>query len=74
MHRNEIWFDWLSKPDLSDARYLVRRKWMERDKAKLMFPDQADLIEHSGSGWQRIDPAMIGLDGGMSTDLSDGVE
>jgi hypothetical protein len=57
VHRNEIWYDWLSKPDLSDARYLVRRKWMERDKAKLMFPDQADLIEHSGSGWQRIDTA-----------------
>ena len=70
VHRNEIWYDWLSKPDLSDARYLVRRKWMERDKAKLMFPEKADLIEHSGSGWQRIDPAMIGLDGGMSTDLS----
>lgn len=56
VHRNEIWYGWLSKPDLSDARYLVRRKWMERDKAKLMFPEQADLIEHSGSGWQRIDP------------------
>ena len=70
IHRNEIWHDWLAKPDLSDARYLVRRRWMEREKAKLMFPQQAGLIEHAGSGWQRIDPGLLGMDGGTSTDLA----
>lgn len=70
IHRNEIWFDWLAKSDMSDARYLVRRRWMERDKAALMFPDKADLIDHAGSGWQRIDPGLLGMDGGTSTDLA----
>lgn len=70
VHRNEIWYDWLAKPDLSDARYLVRRRWMERDKAKLMFPEKTHLIEHAGSGWQRIDPGLLGMDGGTSTDLA----
>lgn len=70
IHRNEIWYDWLARPDMSDARYLIRRKWMERDKASLMFRDKAELIEHSGSGWQQFDPGMLGLDGGQMTDLA----
>lgn len=70
IHRNEIWYDWLAKPDMSDARYLIRRKWMERDKAALMFKDKAELIEHSGSGWTQFDPGMLGMDGGKMTDLA----
>lgn len=70
VHRNEIWWDWKSRPDLSDARFLVRKKWMYRKQAALMIPDKAELIEHAGSGWQRFDPAMIGMDGGASTGLS----
>lgn len=70
IHRNEIWFDWLAKKDMSDARFLIRRKWMERTKAALMFPQKAALIEHAGSGWQRIDPGLMGLDGSTSTDLA----
>lgn len=70
IHRNEIFWDWLSKPDLSNARYLIRRKWTDRRLAKLKFPDQADLIEHSGAGWLGIDPGNLTLDGGTSTDLA----
>lgn len=70
IHRNEIFWDWLSKPDLSNARYLVRRKWTDRKLAKLKFPDKADLIEHSGAGWLGIDPGNLTLDGGSSTDLA----
>jgi len=69
IHRNEVWFDWLSKPDMSDARYLIRRKWMDRKQAKLMFPDQEELIEHASAGWQGIDPGVMSLDGGQSTGL-----
>lgn len=70
IHRNEIWWDWLAKPDMSNARYLIRRKWMERKQAKLLFPDQAELVEHSGNGWSGIDPALMGMDGGISTGLA----
>lgn len=70
VHRNEIWWDWLSvEPDLSDARYLIRRRWVDRDQAKLMFPDKAELIRASSTGWQGIDISMT-LDGGGSTDLA----
>jgi len=52
VHRREIWWDWLARePDLSDARYLVRRRWTDEDLAILMFPDHADLISNALSGW-----------------------
>ena len=71
IHRNEIWWDFLSKcPDLSDARYLVRRKWTDRKRAQLMFPEQADLIKYAANGWQSLDPGVLGIDGGGSTDLA----
>lgn len=70
IHRNEIWNDWKGKPDLSDARYLIRRKWMHRKQAALMIPDKAELIEHAGAGWQQFDPGMLSLEGGASTGLA----
>ena len=70
IHRNEIWYDWLAKPDMSNARYLVRRKWMDRKIAKLMHKQSEELIEHAGSGWQGIDPGIMSMDGGQSTGLA----
>lgn len=71
VHRNEIFWDFLSKePDLSDARYLVRRKWVDVELAKLMFPKKADLITSSGNGWKGIDFNTFTPDGGSSTDLA----
>lgn len=70
VHRNEIWWDWKAKPDLSDARYLIRRKWMHRKLAALMIPDKAELIEHAGAGWQQFDPGMLSMEGGSSTGLA----
>lgn len=72
IHRNEIFWDFLSKrPDLSDARYLVRRRWTDRTIAELMFPDKAELIRLSGTNWSSwsFDSDMT-LDGGQSTDLA----
>lgn len=70
IHRNEIWWDMLSvEPDLSDARYLIRRRWTPTTQAKLMFPDAKDLITQAVSGW----PIYEGLgttEGGTSTDLA----
>ena len=70
VHRNEIWFDWPSKIDMTNARYLIRRKWMGRKQAKLMMPDAAALIEYAGSGWLGIDPGVLSMDGGISTGLA----
>ena len=70
VHRNEIWWDWLdTEPDLEKSRYLVRRRWTDREQAELMFPDKVDLIRHSATGWQGIDFGL-GHDGGESTDLA----
>ncbi len=56
IHRNEIWWDWTSRePDMSDARYLRRDKWVDCVQASRMFPDQAELIENSWSGWNNLD-------------------
>ena len=70
IHRNEIWFDWLAEPNQSNARYLIRRKWMERKQAALMFGDKAELIMHSANGWQQFNPGTLGLDGGTGTSLA----
>ena len=40
-----IWYDPLSiRPDLSDARYIFRSKWVDLDMAMSMFPERAAKI------------------------------
>lgn len=70
VHRNEMFWDWqgfLQSPMGEEARYLVRRKWIDKDIAKLQFPEQAELLEASISGWANFDMNM--MDGGRFTDL-----
>jgi hypothetical protein len=69
VHRNEIFHDWFAKPDMSNARYLVRRKWFDRRIPKLMFPDKATLIDNASSGWLGLDYSSLTLDGGDSAQL-----
>lgn len=48
VHRREIWWDWRAKePDLSDARYLIRRQWFDADVVSAAFPDSADIIKRA---------------------------
>jgi hypothetical protein len=70
IHRNEIWWDWLSKDrqGTDSMRYLVRRKWTDKDQAKLLFPDQAELIEQAARG-SNFDRDFTN-DGGRSTGLA----
>lgn len=70
VHRNEIWYDMLARPDLSNARYLIRRKWMDRQQAALLFPEHRELIESASCGWQGIDPAVLIAEGAGSTGLA----
>lgn len=55
VHRNEIFWDWHSKrPDLKDARWLLRRKWLDVDELEMAFPMHKDLINSVASGWTSI--------------------
>lgn len=69
IHRNEICWDFLSKkPDLSDARYLVRRRWVDAAQAKLMFKPHAELIDRCTGQW--TGKLELSSDGGTSTTMA----
>lgn len=45
VHRDEIHWDWRAKqPDLSDARYLIRKRVFDQDVLIAMMPKHKDLI------------------------------
>ncbi len=51
IHRREIWWDWRAKqPDLSDARFLLRRRWVDLDELLAIFPQHSDVLEQVGTG------------------------
>lgn len=52
VHRNEIWWDFRSvNPDLSDARWMLRRRWVDEDEAIIAFPQHAELLKYASNGW-----------------------
>lgn len=56
IHRNEIFWDWRAKElDLGDARYLVRRRWLDEDELIAAFPNKKSLIENVGRKWPMWD-------------------
>lgn len=56
VHRNEIFWDWTAKePDLSDARYLRRDKWVDRETAMRIFKKHRQLLKNAWQGWSQID-------------------
>lgn len=69
IHRNEIWWDMKSiEPDLSDARWLYRRRWIGRSRAARMFPAHRDLMMKGVDKWI-AEFAVQELEGGQSTGL-----
>ena len=49
VHRNEVWWDMRARDnDLSDARWLRRRRWVDKEKAAQTFPEHAELLRQ---GW-----------------------
>lgn len=51
VHRREVFWQWQAKePDLSDAVYLVRRRWFPTDTILAFFPDHAEHINAAWSG------------------------
>jgi len=55
VHRDEIHWDWhAKKPDLSDARWLVRSRWVDEDHALAVFPEHKNLIQNALNGWSEV--------------------
>ncbi|HIE1976332.1 TPA: portal protein [Escherichia coli] len=51
--RNEVFWDWLSREaDLSDCRWLMRRRWMDTDETKATFPGMAQVIDYAIDDWR----------------------
>ncbi|TWH63838.1 hypothetical protein LX59_03090 [Azomonas agilis] len=72
VHRNEIHWDFKSvEPDLSDARWLRRQRWLPASRIALVFPEYQELIStlgtHGPNWW--AEQAAESLDGGWSTGL-----
>jgi len=66
VHRDEIWWDWRSTdPMLDDARYLIRKRWTDRDVAIEFFPKHEKIIDQSINGWQTFDFEMESSNGYM---------
>lgn len=59
LHRREIFWDWRSEqPDLSDARYLIRRRWLDLEHAIALMPQYAELFRQTTGGWAGFDPLL----------------
>lgn len=71
VNRNEIYWDWSAEaPDLSDAHWLRRQRWMRPDRLIRVFPEHKDLIVRFGrfgTNWWNQDESLYG---GGSTGLN----
>lgn len=61
--RNMLWDSASTEFDLSDARYVIRIKWVDLDVAIAMFPEREKMLERSASTSERY-----------GTDLANGDE
>ncbi len=57
INRREVFWDFRSmKADLSDAKWLIRARWMEVEDAIAYFPEHAEILRHAIQGWNGYDP------------------
>lgn len=71
--RNEVWWDMTARErDLSDARWLFRRRWIDRMQAIAMFPEHKELLSRLVGGF--ISQFGDDLEGGVSTGLKAAVD
>lgn len=46
VHRNDVYWDWRAKlADKSDARWMMRQRWVDLDEAKTLMPRHKELFE-----------------------------
>jgi hypothetical protein len=70
VHRNEIYWDMRARePDLSDARWLLRERFIEASRAAQAFPKHADVIKNARNVHSLGAYAPELLEGGVSTGL-----
>ncbi|WP_089152895.1 portal protein [Kingella negevensis] len=70
VHRNEIFWDMRSvEDDLSDARWLVRCRWVSPERLALVFPEHAEMVVAMGKFGR--DWLSMFSDGGHATGLGD---
>lgn len=56
IRRQEMYWDFRAREmDLSDARFLVRKQWVDQDVVSLHFPKKAALIDSAISNWAEWD-------------------
>lgn len=52
VRRQEMWWDWhANEADLSDARWIMRKRWVDADEAISFFPDHAEIIKQAINNW-----------------------
>ncbi|MBI0552604.1 portal protein [Pectobacterium parmentieri] len=65
VHRNEVFWDWHSREaDMSDCRWLMRKRWLDVDEVKATFPNMSQVIDYSINEWR----------GFVDTDIAEGQE
>ncbi|HGY9574928.1 TPA: portal protein [Vibrio fluvialis] len=53
IRRQEMWWDWhAQEADLSDARWILRKRWVDVDECVSWFPEHAEIIKESVNGWE----------------------
>lgn len=63
-----VWYDPLSvEPDMSDARFLFREKWVDLDLAQAMFPQHAHALKVAAENIS--DPNQVRTDAGRNRHL-----
>ncbi|GAA4493490.1 portal protein [Pseudaeromonas paramecii] len=66
--RDEVYWDWHSRElDLSDCRWVMRRRWVDLDEAKTLFPSKAEILDYSINSWTGF--ASVDAVEGMSPNL-----
>ncbi|HFI1950477.1 TPA: portal protein [Yersinia enterocolitica] len=73
VHRNEVFWDWFSREaDLSDCRWLMRKRWLDVDEVKGTFPDKAQIIDYSLNEWKGFVDTVLAA--GQESDLMSAYE
>jgi len=75
IHRNEIWWDMRSRePDLSDAMWLLRKKWSNVEAVVSQFKGKEQMIRAASSTSTNFDELTFVSDGGGETGLGQSLD
>ncbi|MCH8180254.1 MAG: hypothetical protein IIA02_10790 [Proteobacteria bacterium] len=55
VHRSEMWWDWRAKElDLSDARWICRRRWLDLDEVVAKMPEFEEVLRAVVGDWAGV--------------------